>query len=376
MTNTGVKLWDLSVPDDPHRAALLAAVETVLRHGQVLVGPEVAELEARVAALVGRRHAVGVGSGTDALRFALQVAGVGPGDEVITTPLSWIATFNAIASVGAVPVAVDIREDLTLDPAALDSALSTRTRAILPVHFTGHLCSMDPIMAFARAHDLPVIEDAAQVLGAHDSRGRPGGSFGRLAAFSLNATKPFHCYGEGGVVVTDTDADLPFLRAARHNGTQDGVCHHVGGNSRLDTLQAAMLLVELERLPAILARRRAVAARYRDALSSVVTPCWGDDNGTHCFHTCTIRTPHRDALRAHLAAQGIETRLHHLPLMPDHPAHAARLAAWEAETGRTAPPLPRARALAEEIVSLPCHEKMTDDQVETVIQGVQSFFAA
>ncbi|HEX6513129.1 MAG TPA: DegT/DnrJ/EryC1/StrS family aminotransferase, partial [Chloroflexota bacterium] len=244
-----VPFLDLSVKDPDLKAELLQAVDRVLTHGRLVLGPEVQEFEARVAEAAQKQFAVGMGSGTDALYLALRSLDLGPGDEVITTALSWIATTNAMTLCGATPVWVDIGSDLNIDPARIEAAITPRTRAIVAVHFTGTLCDMDAILEIARRHGLMVVEDAAQAFTA-SVNGRNAGSFGRVSAFSMNPMKVFGAYGEAGAVATDDPELHEKLVSLRYNGTINREdCRYPSINGRLDTLQAAMLLVNLKRLP-------------------------------------------------------------------------------------------------------------------------------
>ena len=357
-----VPYLDLSVTD-PLKARLLEAVDKVLTHGRVLLGPEVAELEQRVAAFCGVKYAVGVSCGTSALYLALRALGVGPGHEVVTTALSWVATANAIAMCGAAPVFVDIGEDQNLDPARLEAAITSRTRAIVPVHFTGRLCRMEAIAAVADRHGLPVVEDAAQAFGASRD-GRLAGSFGRLGAFSLNPMKILRAYGEAGIIVTDDESARDFIRVLRYNGAVNREnCHHVSLNFRIDTMQAAMLLVNLDRIPAIIARRREIAAYYTSRLQDV-TECPCSHSDEHIYFTYVIQTERRDALMRSLAADGIETKIQHPLLMPDHAAYRHLLR----------PDVPVARRVVRRILSLPNHEDLTQEQMEYIVSRVRAFF--
>jgi dTDP-4-amino-4,6-dideoxygalactose transaminase len=361
-----VAFLDLSIKDRSERAAILAAIETVLRHGQVIVGPEVAELERRVTSLCGRRHGIGVGSGTDALLLGLKAIGIGAGDEVVTTPLSWLATASAILANGATPVFADIDETLNIDPATIEALITPRTRAILPVHFTGRLARMAEIGAIARRHRLLVIEDGSQALGATLHR-KPCGSFGDLACLSLGPMKLLGALGDAGIILTDDEHVAERLRRLRHSGVVDrDTCLEVSHNCRLDTVQAAVLLQRLGSYRSAIARRQAIAARYNRELAGLVgtppvLPGYQD-----VFYTYTIRTPHRDALRRHLADAGIETRIHHPILMPDQPAFQGRV------RGR----YPRAAQLVGEILSIPVHEKLGADEQDLVVAAIREFFEA
>ena len=359
-----VPFLDLRVADDAERRELTDAVETVLRHGRFVFGPEVEELEGRLAAACGRRFAVGVGSGTDALILGLKSLGIGPGDEVITTPLSFVATVNAIRFVGAVPVFADVGDDLNLNPDSIDSLVTQATKAILPVHWTGRVCRMAEIMALAERHGLMVVEDCCQAFGA-SRNGAPAGSFGAVGCFSMNPMKVFAACGEAGFVVTEGEDTAETLRALRYNGMVDrDVCGYVSHNARLDTVHAAMLLKRLERYPDVVAKRRDTALFYDGALAGVVEPPPIDEGGASVYYTYTVLAEERDRLRAHLAEKGIETKVQHLPLMPDQPAHRA-----------SAPSdCPNARRLMERALSLPVSEKVSAAQRQYVADCIRAFY--
>lgn len=363
-----VRFLDLSVAE-PQRVELLAAVERVLTHGKLIIGPEVEELETKLAARVGRRFAVGVGSGTDALYLALRAADIGPGDEVITTSMSWIATANAIALVGATPVFADVRDDLNIDPAGVAGLITPRTRAVLPVHNQGKPCAMDELVELCRRRKLLLIEDCAQAFDA-EYRGRKVGGFGDLACLSMNPMKVLAALGEAGMVFTDSSAWRDKLHALRYNGTLNREdCHWPSHNGRLDTIQAAMLLCRLEQLGACLARRREIAEIYGQGLADLTgrLEIPREQPGSRdVYYTYTIRTAKRDELMRHLEAQGVESRVRHPILMPCHAAYrdAAR-GSWQ-----------RAERLVKEILCLPIHEKLTDEQAHYVVRRVREFFGA
>ncbi len=213
-----IPFLDLSVKDPEFRTELVQAVERVLEHGRILFGPEHELFEKKIAEFCGKKFAVGVNSGTDALYLTLRSMDIGPGDEVITTPLSWIATFNAISLCGATPVCVDLKNDLTINPDRIQQAITARTKVILPVHFTGKLCDMDRIMDIAASNRLFVVEDAAQAFGSR-LRNRVAGSFGIANCFSMNPMKVFNSYGEAGAIVTDDERIHQKLVSLRYAGT-------------------------------------------------------------------------------------------------------------------------------------------------------------
>jgi len=365
----GVRFRDLSVPEGPLRAGLRAAFERVLDHGMLLMGPEVEAFESTFAAYCGVGDCIGVASGTSALYLALRALGIGPGDEVITTAMSWIATANAIAAAGAVPVFADIGDDLNIDAETIPPLLTTRTRAILPVHYTGRLCDMQAIGAIASANGLRVIEDAAQAAGARTAAGRHAGSFGHAGAFSLNPMKLLPGYGEAGAVVTSDPELRPRIEAMRYLGTVDReICHEVELNHKMDALQAAFLIEGMKCLPQIIERRQQIAARYAAGLADVVAcpSLDGPEGSRPVFFDFTVEVAERDRLREALAGAGIETKIRHPILMCDQPAY------------RHLPPtpVPRARQAVARILSLPIHEKMSDPEVDRVIAAIRKFHDA
>ncbi len=359
-----VAFLDLRVNDEGARQELLAAIEAVLRHGRLVLGPEVQELESRIADSCNRKHAVGVNSGTDALFLALKALQIGPGDEVITTALSWIATANAIALTGATPVFADIRDDLNIDPDSVARLITPRTKAILPVHYTGKVCQMTELMRIAEQHGLMVVEDAAQAFGAsHD--GRKAGSFGLVACFSMNPMKVFGACGESGMVLTDDDAVYERLVALRYGGTVNReVCIEPSINGRIDTLQAAVLLKRMKYVDDVIKRRREIASWYNEGLSGVVDTPKEADGEFDVYYTYTIRVDRRSDLIAHLQEKGIETKIQHPYLMPQQPYYrdAARGSFSNAER------------LVERILCIPANEKLTRADVEYVVECIRGFY--
>lgn len=358
---------DLRAQHAQLRQEILDAVSRVLEHGQFILGPEVEEFERRFAALCGTRHAVGVNSGTDALILALRAAGIGRGDEVITAPNSFVATGSAIVLVGARPVFADVRDDYNIDPEQIRAAITPRTKAILPVHLTGRPADMDPILEMAQDQGLAVVEDAAQAVTA-EYRGRRVGSFGTLGCFSLHPLKTLSACGDAGVVTTNDEALAERLRILRNIGlrTREN-CVEWSGNSRLDTLQAAILLVKLNHLEAWTERRRANARAYREHLEGargVEIP----DERPHeraVYHTFVIQADRRDELAERLRSAGIGTAIHYP--RPIHMQDAA------AHLGLAEARFPRAESQAKRILSLPVHEGLGQLQIASVGQAVREF---
>jgi dTDP-4-amino-4,6-dideoxygalactose transaminase len=361
-----VPFLDLGVRDERERKAIFDAIGAVLDHGRVILGPEVNELERRLAVACGRGYGVGVGSGTDALILGLKALGIGPGDEVITTPLSWLATASAILANGATAVFADIDETLNIDPSTIEPLITPRTKAVLPVHFAGRLARMAEIGDIAKRYNLLIIEDGSQAFGA-TLGGKPCGSFGDLACISLGPMKLLGALGDAGIVLTDRPEVAERLRRLRHSGVSErDYCLEVSHNCRLDTLQAAVLLQRLTRQSAIVARRREIAERYGRELAHIVgTPPMLPGHGD-VFYTYPIRTSHRDALRRHLADEGIETRIHHPITMNDQPAFQGKVRGHS----------PLARRLVHEILSIPVHEKLSACQQGAVICAIKGFLGA
>jgi dTDP-4-amino-4,6-dideoxygalactose transaminase len=348
---------DLVAQHRPLKKEILAAVGRVLDHGMFILGPEVEELERRVAEFLGVGHVVGVGSGTDALILALRLRGVGPGDEVLTVSHSFVATANAIALVGARPVFVDIDEPtMLLDPGALAAALTPRTRAVLPVHLNGFPCEMEKIASFCDQHGLHLIEDCAQAFGTR-VRGRAVGSFG-LGAFSLHPLKTFSACGDGGFITAADEEDAVALRRLRNLGLEDrDHCAAVNGNSRLDALQAAILLVKLPYVGDWMAARRRHAEAYRVALGGRVglPPEEGDNEVNYsCF---AIRHPKRDELQTALRDRGIDAKAHYPVAIHRQKAFADREHA----------PLPVTEKVVSQILSLPVTPELSEEGREWVI---------
>ena len=359
-----VRFLDLAVRDPTERSRLFAAFERLLDHGRIVLGPEVEAFEARVAEFCGRRFGIGVGSGTDALILGLKALGIGPGDEVITTPLSWLATGSAILLNGATAVFCDIDETLNLDPDTIEQCITPKTKAILPVHFTGRLARMPEILEIAHKYGLLVIEDGSQAFGAMLGE-KPCGGFGDMACISFNAMKVLGGLGDAGVVLTDNQAVRDRLDALRHSGVIDkDHCQDLSHNCRMDALQAAILLERLEFLPKLLRRRLEIADRYDRELAGMVETPPRLQGYYDVIYTYVVRTPRRDALRDYLAERGIETKIQHPVIMNDQPAFQ----------GRVRGDSPRARSLVGEILCLPAHEKMTNSEQGLVIDSIREFF--
>ena len=348
-----------------------AAIARVLGGGRYLLGPETAAFEQEWAAYVGVAHAVTAASGTDALHLALRACGIGPGDEVLTVSHTAVATVSAIDLCGARPVLVDIDPAThTMQPAALDRALTGRTRAVVLVHLYGTPADVDPVAAFCRAHGLRLIEDCAQAHGAR-YHGKRVGSFGDAAAFSFYPTKNLGALGDGGAVVTDDPALAETLQSLRQYGwrRERYVSEEAGWNGRMDELQAAVLRVKLPVLDADNDRRRALAARYHAALADIpglrlpVEPA--DTRGV--VHQYVVRCLERDRLTTFLQDVRVGTLVHYPVPIHRQPAYAAR------DLART--PLPETDRAAAEVLSLPMYPQFSPEAAETVATHIRQFFA-
>ena len=364
---TRVPLMDLRREYHASREELLAACERVLGRMQLIGGEEVRAFEAEMAAYLGVRHVRGVASGTDALWLAVAAAGVGPGDEVLVQANAFVAAVEALQRAGARPVPVDIRlEDLGPDPDDLAARLSPHTRGLLVVHLYGLPVDLRPLLALARERRLIVIEDCSHAHGA-TLDGRRVGSFGVASAFSLGVVKNLAAYGDAGIVATDDGELAERVRLLGNHGQAKKNEHAVyGANSRLDELQAAMLRVKLHVLDARNRRRAEIAAYYTERLHELVVTPPECPSRTAVYHQYVVRTPRRDALRAYLAERDIETGIH-------YPVPLHRQPAWIRTFGE-GPALPRAERAAREILSLPVHPDLTDEEVEHVADAVRSFF--
>jgi dTDP-4-amino-4,6-dideoxygalactose transaminase len=359
------------------RAAIDAAIARVLASGQYILGREVEAFEAEFAAWLGMGHAVGVGSGTDALELALRACGIGQGSGtgqlVFTVSHTAVATVAAIERAGAVPVLVDIEPGgFTMDPTALEAALSDpppgRPAAILPVHLYGEPADLAPIMNLSRRHGLYVIEDCAQSHGAA-YHGAPTGSFGDIACFSFYPTKNLGALGDAGMTAANDPGLAVALREIREYGWRDRyVSARIGINTRLDPLQAGVLRARLPRLAGDNARRQAIAAQYDQGLAGLPLdlPRRRAECG-HVFHQYVIRTPQRDGLREHLRAAQIGTGIHYPVPVHLQPAYEARLAAYPAG-------LPQTTRAMREILSLPIYPQLAPDAADRVIAAIRRFF--
>lgn len=358
VNETAVPFVNLPLQMSALKDEYLAAFERVLDHGNMILGPEVEEFERRFAEYCGTEYAVGLNSGTDALFLTMLALGIGPGDEVITAPNSFLASASSIALIGAKPVFADIREDLNIDPACVAAAITPQTKAVIPVHLTGRPADLGPILELAEQHNLAVIEDAAQAAGA-SYRGQRSGGIGTAGCFSFQPLKQLRAIGDGGAVTTN-DPDLyDYLIKARNHGlrNRDEVSFW-SYNSRLDAIHAAVLAIQLDHLDQWIEQRRELAATYSETLGEYVTVPGEPEEGRSVFHTYMVLADRRDQLQQHLAERGVDAKIHYpVPLHHQDPAQ---------ELGYSDEDLPVTSRLAGQILSLPCYPELTQQQREAV----------
>jgi dTDP-4-amino-4,6-dideoxygalactose transaminase len=363
-----IEFVDLKRQYQPLRGEIMPRIEQVLNGMNLFLGENVYRLEEEFASYCGTRHAVGVGSGTDAIHLALRAVGVGPGDEVITVSHTFFATAEAIVLAGGRPVFVDIDpETYTMNPSLIEGAITPRTKAIVPVHLYGQPVDMDPVLSIARKYGLAVVEDACQAHGA-EYKGAKAGSLGDAAAFSFYYSKNLAAYGEGGMVVTKDREIATQVQMLRNHGAKERYQHDLlGMNARLDEVQAAILRVKLPHLDDWNAARRTWADEYSRRLSDleeVVTPV-AQPYAKHVFHLYVIRTPERDRLQRWLKSHGVSTGIHY-PV----PVH---LQAACSGFGYSPGSLPETEAAVKEILSLPMFPELTIDEVTYVCQTIRGY---
>ena len=357
---------DLKAQYERIRPQVDERIRRVLEHGKYIMGPEVAELEERLAAYVGVKHCIGVASGTDALLIAMMALGVGQDDEIITTPFTFIATGEMIALIGAKPVFVDIDpRTYNLDPALIETAISPRTKAIMPVSLYGQCADLDAINAVAARHGLPVIEDAAQSFGA-TYKGRRSCALSTIGCTSFFPSKPLGCYGDGGACFTDDDALAKAMRQIRVHG-QDRRYHHpvIGVNGRIDTLQAAVLLAKLEVFEEEVAARGRIGARYSELLRGHVTTPHLAPQCTSVYAQYTVRTPERDSMVESMRAAGVPTAIHYPTPLHMQPAFA------DLRLGRGS--FSAAESAARDVLSLPMHPYLNQGDQDTIATALLAY---
>jgi dTDP-4-amino-4,6-dideoxygalactose transaminase len=368
-----VPLLDLKAQYATIRDEIRPAIDAVLESQQCILGPAVTECEAALAPYCGCPHAITVSSGSDALLIALMSENIGPGDEVITTPYTFFATAGAIARTGAKPVFIDIDpRTYNIDPAKIEARITKNTKALIPVHLYGQCADMDPILDIANRHGIPVIEDAAQAIGA-EYKGRRAGSMGRYGCFSFFPSKNLGAAGDGGLVTTTDDAVAERLCVLRVHGSKPKYYHSViGGNFRFDSIQAAIVTVKLRHLDAWTAGRQSNAARYRRLFEAAGLTAAGlvqlpyeVPGNRHIYNQFVIRVPRRDALQAYLREQKIGNEVYY-PV----PLHLQKCFA---DLGHREGDFPESEAAANETLALPIYPELSDQQAEWVVECIKVF---
>ncbi|MGB9743318.1 MAG: DegT/DnrJ/EryC1/StrS family aminotransferase [Minisyncoccales bacterium] len=348
---------------------VLKTIDDVLSRGDLILRKDVEEFEKNIAAYVGTKYAVGLNSGTDTMFLSLKVLGIGPGDEVITVSHTFIASIAVIVNCGAKPILVDVKDDFTIDVDKIEEVIGEKTKAIIPVHLNGRVCEMDRLMEIARKHNLIVIEDAAQALGAK-FKSKQAGSFGLAGSFSLYPFKALGCFGDGGILTTDDENLAERVRLLRDHGQKtktEIVCF--GWNSRLDNLQAAILNTKFKYLPDWIEKRRQIAKIYNDGLRDIPeikVPPAPDSDEKHfdIYQNYVLRAEKRDELFKFLQEKGVETLIK--DPIPNH---------LQPNLGLSHFKLPITERLAKEVISLPMYPELTQEQIDYVIKCVREFYA-
>lgn len=358
-----IEFIDLKAQQARLKDKIDAGIQNVLTHGQYILGPEVKELEEKLAAYVGAKYCITCANGTDALQIAQMAFGIGPGDEVITPGFTYIATAETVAILGATPIYVDVNpKTYNLDIEQLEAAITPRTKAIIPVSLYGQCADFDAINAIAAKYNIPVIEDAAQSFGA-TYKGRKSCNLSIVACTSFFPSKPLGCYGDGGAIFTNDDELAKVIRQIARHG-QDRRYHHirVGMNSRLDTIQAAILLPKLEILDDEIQARQSVATNYTKLfnVAGISTTPFIEEHNVSAWAQYTIQVENRTEVQEHLKAQGIPTAVHYPIPLNKQPAVA-----------NSAVSLPIGDAIAERVMSLPMHPYLSPQKIETIVNSLK-----
>jgi len=357
---------DLGLQHAAIKDELMYEIEKLIVSGQFILGENVSRFEEKFASLCGVNYAIGVANGTDALMLAMKVLNIGIGDEVITAPNSFLASASSIALIGAKPVFVDVRDDFNIDPYKIESAITPKTRAIMPVHLTGKVADMEPIMEIANKHGLYVIEDAAQAVGA-EYKNKKTGSLGTIGCFSLHPLKNLSAIGDGGMITCNDESIYRKLLLLRNHGLKNrDECVLWGFNSRLDSIQSVILEVKLKNLQKWTSRRREIAQLYQSSLQDIVTVPHEKEHEKAVYHTFIIQTDHRDALMEFLANNNIDTKIHY-PI-PIHLQSASKYLGYKNGD------FPVAEKQSNRILSLPIFPGLSNDQVNYVIEKIREYY--
>jgi dTDP-4-amino-4,6-dideoxygalactose transaminase len=369
MTEFKVPFIDLQRRYQDEKQELLACVDRILSKGHLVMTEEVGEFEKRIVDYTGAKYCVSCGNGTDALMLGMWALGIGKGDEVITTPISFVASTGSIAHVSATPVYADVRDDQNIDPAEIEKKITPRTKAIMPVHWSGRIADMDPIMAIARKHNLAVIEDAAQTMGAF-YKGQHGGTFGHVGTFSAHPLKNLNAIGDGGFLVTNDEEIANKIRLYRNHGLKDrDTCLFYGVNSRLDSLNAEILIYRLTRLEGVIERRRHNVDLYRKLIRAKEVFIPEDkDYEKNAYVMMITQAERRDALQKFLLDRGVQSLVYYGTPLHLHPA-AKRFGCKRGD-------FPKAEHQADRVLALPHHQQLTEDQVAHAAEAVNVFYGA
>lgn len=356
---------DLKTQYQRYKSEIDTAMKEVMDSCHFIMGPQVGELETKLAEYVGTQHCITVSSGTDSLMIALMALGIGPGDEVITVPFTWISTAEVIGLVGATPVFVDIEPDTyNMDVTKLEAAITDKTRAIMPVSLFGQMCDMESILEIADSRGIPVIEDAAQSFGA-ERNGKKSCGVGQIGSTSFFPAKPFGCYGDGGALFTSDEKLATKMRAIRTHGGERRHHHpYLGLNGRFDTLQAAVLLAKLGHYPDEVEARRRIGKRYNEELQSVCPVPEPADGNTHVYAQYTIRVQERSEVQKRLKEDGIPSAIYYPKCLHLQPVFA--------DLGYGEGSFPVAEAASEEVLSLPMHPFLSEQDQEKIVDAVRS----
>jgi dTDP-4-amino-4,6-dideoxygalactose transaminase len=362
-----VPFYDIRAQYEELQEPLDAAVHEVISSGNYVMGQNHKAIEQDLAALHQVKHAIAVNSGTDALRIMLDCAGVGPGDEVITTAFTFVASTEVIVQAGATPVFVDIiARNYNIDPARIEAAITPRTKAIMPIHLFGQMCDMEPIMEIAKRHNLVILEDAAQAVGCQH-KGRPPGKWGQSAGLSFYVTKNLGAAGDGGMILTDDDRVAEMARSIRVHGMgrERYYYDHVGYTSRMHEIQAAVLHVKFTRFGIWQMRRQQIATLYQTLLqnSGIAIPTAEAEN-VHTWHQFAIRHPRRDELQGFLKERGVDSMIYYPVPLHHHEPYKRFTPSWSLDETERA---------AKEILNLPIHPHLSDEQIAHVCQCLVEF---
>jgi UDP-2-acetamido-2-deoxy-ribo-hexuluronate aminotransferase len=366
-----IKFFDLKILDQKYKKKLLQSFKKFLEKGNFFLGPEVEIIEKKIAIKNQSRYCVFLSSGSSALYLALKALGIKDGDEVITTPLSWIMTSNAIRACGAIPVFVDVDFDFNIDAKLIEKKITTKTKAIVPVHYAGLMCDMNIIKKISNKYNLKIVEDSAQAFGAK-FKGKKSGNFSDIGAFSTNPMKPLAGFGESGFVVTKSKKYYNKILRLRHAGVSldknkknTNLCHEISLNHKIDNLNATLLIESLKEFPKKIKKIKKLADFYEKFLTNKIKIQKTPLNKHHARYVFPIIAPKRDQLMSFLKKNGIETKIFNIPLIPKAPAYKN-----DYKNNKFA----IAEELAKKILVLPCHEKLNFENIKYITKCINKFY--